>query len=80
MDKVWVLIGSTGEYADYVEWMVCAYRSEATANVARIAAERAVTATHQTDLYLAHGTSFDPSARDYGGGTHYEIRKVMLAD
>lgn len=31
MTKIWIVQGSTGEYSDHREWMVCAYRDEAKA-------------------------------------------------
>lgn len=37
MDKVWIVMGSTGEYSDRTEWPVIAFSSEAAAKE-RIAA------------------------------------------
>lgn len=46
--KVYVVVGTTGEYSDRIEWQVCAYRDEEQAKAHVQGAEGYVRANYQT--------------------------------
>lgn len=82
--KIYVLMGSTGEYSDRDEWPVRAYRSQDAAervakqysDVAREGFKRAEAATSRWNGYKLASKELqelgDPHARmDYTGTTYY---------
>ena len=91
MEKVWIVMGSTGEYSDRREWPVVAFMSEAAAKD-RIAALdvrmqempqqwREVRWDHEGDM-KAHMAALDPDfVMDYTGTSYffYEVEVVHAA-
>lgn len=81
MDKVFVVVGQTGEYSDRDEWFVCAYADELMAQEhVRLAGARAneIFAASEKDEHPweVRGNSvneYDPDANrmDYTGTTYY---------
>lgn len=88
MERVWIVMGSTGEYSDRTEWPVVAFTSEDAAK-ARIEAlgvrmqgmpkEWHEDRWEHEDAMKAHMTALDPGfATDYTG-TRYFIYDVPIA-
>lgn len=81
---IYVVVGKTGEYADYQEWYVCAYPVKRMAEQHCKAAQEEDTrlaAGHRTILSILRGevtNKYDPNySRDYTGTT-YEIHPIKL--
>lgn len=81
---IYVVVGTTGEYSDRSEWLVCAFVKEQDAkdlvvNASRRAQELAATRSSQYSIERA-ANEYDPKMEmDYTGTTYYyapvELRK-----
>ena len=74
MEKIYVVVGSTGEYSDYRVWSVAAYKDEA---MARKHAEEAKT------WYLEsndHKNPFDPDMIESYVGTDWTVQGIDWRD
>lgn len=76
--KIWIVEGTTGEYSDRTDWMVCAYTSQEKAE------EHASKAVHRAvEIQKARPSrydspkgvnEFDPDMRmDYTGTEYYTV-------
>jgi hypothetical protein len=80
LEYIWIVEGSIGEYDDRLDWVVCAYRSEAEAKRHIECAEaRAAELRNKYDSYCdipAGANEWDPQGRYAHTGTqyiHYEV-------
>ena len=83
MTKVYVVVGSTGEYSDRTEWIVCAYADEALARAHVKAAEREAKRIEATNSRYNHEPDDQAKAWDAGmvvdyTGTLYWVSEVEL--
>lgn len=88
MDRVWIVMGSTGEYSDRTEWPVIAVTSEAAAKeritelevkMQQMPQEWREERWEHEDKIKAHMASLDASfLMDYTG-THYFFYEVPVA-
>jgi hypothetical protein len=76
--KIWIVEGTTGEYIDRNDWVVCAYYSKQKAEEhARKAMLRAkeIEKTRESSYHVPEGVNeFDPDMRmDYTGTEYFTI-------
>lgn len=87
MERIWIVMGSTGEYSDRTEWPVVAFTTESAAK-ARIAALdvkmqeipqhwRENRWEHEDEI-KAHMASLDPGFRMDYTGTRYFVYEVPV--
>jgi len=78
---IFLVMGATGEYEDYKEWAVCAYRNvEAAQEHAKKAEEEAkkISASAKTSSVRHHPSSLDANMQiDYTGTTYYVEETVL---
>ena len=83
VEHIWVLSGSTGEYSEFSEWVVCAYRTEEDAKKhQQLAQAEADNIKRKRKIYGAVGkpyNKYDPEQMnmDYNGTT-YSYKLVEL--
>ncbi len=78
-EDVWLVQGSTGEYSDHTEWVVCAYTNEEQACEHVLLAQEWCN-EHHTERYTDVGkqNTYDHSCQIDYTGTRYCATKVML--
>ena len=76
--KIWIVEGTTGEYSDRTDWVVCAYKSKKKAedhvfNAMRRGKE--IEKSRESRYRVAEGANeFDPKMRmDYTGTEYYTV-------
>lgn len=79
---VFIVVGATGEYEDYHEWIVCAYRNiEDAQNHAKKAEEEAKSLFKKRPdipIHSRHVAIFDDNMEiDYTGTTYYVEETVL---
>lgn len=90
MEKVWIVQGSTGEYSDHDEWVICAYRTQEQANThAVLAAARAREIQKAADGEMVFSwdlerlgmfNEYDKDMRIDYTGVNYQVIEVELRD
>ena len=80
--KVWIVMGTTGEYSDRSEWPVCVYADEARAQArAEAATQRAAEIYEARPRYSAPpegANEHDPKMQmDYTGTTYFLAESEM---
>ena len=82
--QVYVVIGSTGEYSDYMQWYVCAYQDKSRADKhAQAAYDEAVKIDKERKSRYHSPTRtnpYDPKMRMDYTGTKYCVDAVDLLD
>lgn len=88
MDKVWIVMGSTGEYSDRTEWPVIAFTSEAAAKgriadldtrMQQMPQEWREDRWDHEDEIKAHMSQLDPGFQTRYTGTSYFFYEVDVA-
>jgi hypothetical protein len=82
MKKIYLVIGSTGEYDDYDEWVVKAFRRKklalALANKAKARANELYPVGRLS--YRTSENKFDPACRMARNGASYVVAEVSFDD
>jgi len=82
MLKIYVVQGSTGEYSDHREWLVCAFTREKSAQAfVEVVSARARELQMQYGKYwgIPDGSNeYDPSMEIDYTGVNYHIESVIL--
>lgn len=82
MKKIYIVEGSTGEYSDHTEWIVCAYEKENDAQthvVDASAMARELIAEYETPYDIPNGANpFDPKMRVDYTGVNYCVIETEL--
>ena len=80
MKKVYVVMGSTGEYSDHQEWMVAAYFNEALAAKRVVDCDRAASARFVDRFKNCDPDPLDPEMRLDYTGTKYSVYALDIVD
>jgi hypothetical protein len=79
---IFVVLGATGEYDDYQEWIVCAYRhiedAQNHAGKAEEEARRLFKERPESSIHTRHVTPFDANMQIDYTGTKYLIEETTL--
>lgn len=85
--KIWIVEGSTGEYSDRTDWVVCAYRTEEQAQehawkaMLRAKELAKINWNHYKDKFKNVVNEYDLKMRlDYSTGTVYYHFECELKD
>jgi len=84
--KIYIVQGATGEYSDFREWVVCAFKDEQKAiDLVEAATERARTifALYKASSYrykVYKTNDFDPEMEMDYTGTRYEVIETELLE
>jgi hypothetical protein len=78
LNKVWIVTGETGEYADRSEWIAAAFTNERVAEKFKEACQ--LEADKEDSRHLDFKHSLDPKFKCSYTGTTYDIEKLDLFD
>jgi hypothetical protein len=81
--KIYIVQGSTGEYSDHIEWIVCAYKDEKKAQehvVKASEAARQYKIEYHKSRITPETNPYDPQFQMDYTGTNYTVIETELKD